>query len=167
MAKARLKVGDIFVIPLNSEQVGYGQVIATYLTSGFLFAIFRSIYQAGEQVSFHQVISDNVDLLALSLDAKVSVGNWRVVGNVPVVDGFPIPAYKVATSPGIVVVEDFDGKRRRLATPVEEVILPYRTIVAPVRVEKAFRALHGVGTWLDEYGSLVPSLLATTSEMFD
>ena len=44
--------------------------------------------------------------------------------------------------------------------------LPNRKIVAPVRLEKALRAKHGLEPWTEAYAELEPSL-ATTARLFD
>ncbi len=58
--------------------------------------------------------------------------------------------------PGTFHVVDYTGMRRRRATDVEVERLPFRTVVAPIRVEKALRALNGTEAWDEAYDELRP-----------
>ena len=112
--------------------------------------------------------STQIAFLALSTDGKIAVGHWEVVGNQPVRDGIPFPAFKeMVGGPERVDVVDYSGKRRRLARGAEAEWLPNRKIVAPVRLEKALRAKYGLEPWSDAYAALEPSEIATTARLFD
>ena len=52
---------------------------------------------------------------------------------------------------------DYSGRRRRPAQAVEAELLPNRKVVAPVRLEKALRAKHGLEPWTEDYSDLAPS----------
>jgi len=51
---------------------------------------------------------------------------------------------------------DYSGTRRRRATKAEATSLPYRRIVAPVRLERALKASLGLEQWLEAYEELRP-----------
>jgi hypothetical protein len=165
--RARLKVGDVFTIPVDVDHVGVGQIAASWGGSRghFYFSVFDAEYETSHGTDYDEVTSAPLALLALSVDALLHHGHWRVVGHAEVdVDAFPWPAYKEGVSPpGTFDVVDFSGKRRRRATPSEADRLPFRTIVAPIRIERALRALHGREPWLDEYDSLLPPASDATS----
>lgn len=92
------------------------------------------------------------------MDALLVHGHWRVVGHRDVDEGaIPWPAYKVGVSPpGAYEVIDYTGNRRRAASDEEVERLQFREVVAPIRVEKALRALHGQDPWVDDYEALRP-----------
>jgi hypothetical protein len=71
-------------------------------------------------------------------------------------DRLPWPAYKEAVAPGAFDVVDFTGTKRRRATSDEAESLPFRAVVAPIRVERALRALHGLEEWNAAYDELRP-----------
>lgn len=86
--------------------------------------------------------------VALSLDAKIAADQWVVLGNEPVPQDVPLPAYKeIVGSPDQVDVVDYSGQRRRRAVGREADLLPNRIVVAPIRLEKALRAMHGLEPW--------------------
>lgn len=58
------------------------------------------------------------------------------------------------------------GARRRAATPIEADALPNRKVVAPVRLEKALRALLGLEPWLDAFDELRVRGQVTTADIF-
>ena len=162
-----LRVGDVFTVPLDEQRHGFGQVVATYKKHGHYFAIFDKAYTTSWEPVPGDIAVDRIALLALSFDAKIHVGDWKIVGNAPVVDNLPLPAYKVAIgTPDEVYVEDYSGQRQRRATRSEVDLLPYRTFVAPVRLENAFRALHGLAAWVAAFDGLVPNELTTTKRLF-
>lgn len=83
-------------------------------------------------------------------------GHWQVVGHCKVrTEEVPWPAYKEGVSPpGTYDVVDHTGRRRRRATLQEAERLPFRTVVAPILLEKALRALHGAEPWDEIYDGM-------------
>jgi hypothetical protein len=157
----RFSVGDIFAIPLANDRVGYGQIVAPWGNSGghFYFAVFAGAYPRREEPDLEVVAEEQVALFALSMDALLHRGHWQVVGNRAVdVEGLPWPAYKVGVSPpGTFDVVDYTGRHLRQATSAEAEELPFPTVVAPIRVEKALRALDGEEPWDPIYDGLRPA----------
>lgn len=157
--RPELRVGDIFSIPIEKkERVGYGQIAASWGEGHYYFAVFDRTYPVDEEPEIDQIVSTPVVLLALSLDALLFHKHWRVVGHRDVDEAaIPFPAYKEGVSPpGTFDVVDYTGTRRRVATDDEVDRLPFRKVVAPIRVEKALRALHGAEAWDESYDALRP-----------
>ncbi|TMD83116.1 MAG: hypothetical protein E6I78_13190 [Chloroflexi bacterium] len=144
----RPKVGDVFEVPINESQVGYGQVAAQRLQS-YLMAIFKTAYRRGQRPELSRITADDIAFLGESLDAKIWNGDWVIVGNLPPDRSrIPLPTYKVTVGDiNSWFVESYDGSRRRPATPNELNVLELRTVVAPIRLEKALQALHGARPW--------------------
>lgn len=152
----RLRVGDVFTLPINEEALGVGQVVGSHGNDAYFFAVFAD--PASPNLSTDDLVSratGPVLFLTLSFDALVHVGDWKVVGSAPVDDAIPLPAYKeeVGTG-GAFDVVDHSGRRRRPATPDEVRQLSYRKLVAPIRVARALRASHGLEPWLGAFDSL-------------
>ncbi len=158
--RLKLRVGDVFSIPVDDDRVGYGQIVASCGGSGgqFYFAVFEGAYPRDEAPDLDAVLGEPLVLLALSMDALLLHGHWRVIGHAEVdEDRIPWPAYKEGvSSPGSFDVVDASGQRRRSASEEEAARLPFRTVVAPIRVEKAFRALNGAEPWDEAYDALRP-----------
>lgn len=168
MSLVRLRVGDVFSVPLDDRRFGLAQVVATYGKDAYFFALFEPAFARDEQLDLEQALRAPVALLALSLDAKIAAGDWVVLGNQPVAEGMPLPAFKeMVGGPDRVDVVDFSGERRRRARGEEAEWLPNRKIVAPVRLEKALKAKHGLEPWNEAYAALEPSQVATTARLFD
>ena len=109
--------------------------------------------------------SGSVKILALSMDALLFHGHWQVVGHRDVVRGLPWPAYKEGVSPpGTYEIVDHAGRLRRRATGAEVERLPFRSVVAPIRLEKAIQALHGLSEWNAAYDELRPVSRDLTSD---
>lgn len=161
--RARWQVGDVFSFPVDEagDRVAFGQIVGPWGAGGgshFYFAIFDAVYPNGVDVDIAAAVEKPVALLGLSMDALLRHGRWRVQGQCRVPeDALRWPAYKEGTSPpGVFDVVDHTGQRRRRASDAEIEKLPYREVVAPIRLENAFRALHGEGEWNEAYASLLP-----------
>ena len=158
--RAGFNVGEVFSIPVDNERVGYGQIVAPYRESGgyFYFAVFDGVYPRDQEPDLAAVVAEPLVFLALSMDSLLVHGHWQVVGRQEVdASKIPWPAYKEGvTPPGTFDIVDYTGQRRRRANDDEAESLPFRTVVAPIRVEKALRALHGTEPWDDVYDALRP-----------
>jgi hypothetical protein len=167
VSRLKLKLGDVFTVPIDDARVGVGQIVGTYGKDAYYFAIFDVTVPAAGAMNLDDAVGQRVLFLALSLDAKLSAGHWTVVGNEPVRRDMPLPAFKeVVGGPGRVDVVDFSGERRRPADDSEADLLPNRKVVAPVRLEKALRAKHGLEAWMEAYSDLAPNENATTARLF-
>ena len=156
--RRRLRVGDVFTIPLDDKRVGYGQIVHDYGQGHYYFAIFEEAFERDDEPDLRTVLEGRLALLPLSLDALLYHHHWHVVGHQDVhPERLPWPAYKEGVSPGVYEVVDYTGKRRREAGAGEADELPFRAVVAPVRVEKALRAIHGLEDWNDAYEELRPA----------
>lgn len=156
-SRVRLRVGHVFAVPLDEDRIGYGQIVHSSGHGNYFFALFERPYQRNEKPDLRTVVNDRLALLALSLDALLYHEHWQLVGHCAVDSTrVPWPAYKEAISPGRFQVVDHAGKRRRTATAAEAEELPFRTVVAPIVVENAYKALHGLAGWDDAYDKLRP-----------
>jgi len=169
MAKGhRLRVGDIVAIPLEGDQVAISQVVGSYKKETYYFAVFDQPCRMNDFACVEARLHDEISLLALSMDAKISAGHWPVLAHREVDIGrIPFPAYLEGVSPpGSFEVVDYSGERRRPAPSDVHDLVP-RKVVAPVRIEKAVRALHGLEPWSDAYDDLrVPAETAQTNYWF-
>lgn len=167
MSRLKLKTGDVFAVPIDEARVGVGQIVATYGEDAYYFAIFDVTASDLGSIDLEQAPQQRVVFLALSLDAKLAAGHWSIVGHRPVREGMPLPAFKETVgSPDRIDVVDYSGERRRPAQAAEAELLSNRKVVAPVRLEKALRAKHGLEPWTEAYSDLAPNETATTERLF-
>jgi hypothetical protein len=148
---AKLTVGDVFLLPLDDERYGIGQIAGDW--KGELYVV---VYDklVSRNASSEDVDGSSIQFAALTLDAKVHHGDWPVVGNRQgSLADIPQPWFKVGVG-GETHIEARDRSVSRQATPTEESMLRHRTVVAPVRIENAFKALHGVGDWSPRFDDL-------------
>ncbi len=92
-------------------------------------------------------------LLALSFDALLDRGDWEIVGN-HTPPSLRWPHYAEAIAPGVFEAVDHTGKVRRRIDEAEAATLPMRSLIAPNRVQNAYRALHGAAPWHEAYDRL-------------
>lgn len=158
----------MFVIPTGDGRVGVGQVVGCYGKDAYFFVVYDDVLAENDVVSkLSDVLAAPVKLLALSLDAKLHAGHWQTVGQAPIRGDIPLPAYKEAVTSGDHVdVVDYAGRRRRRARKDEAECLPFRKVVAPVRLERALRASLGLEPWIAAFDDLRPHGL-TSKEAFN
>ncbi len=155
------RVGDVFLIPIHDQKFGVGQVVAQYRDTELLYlAVFDDVVETLpdraciEDISFNAVI-----LLANTFDVLIVEGDWPVIGNQTPPEGIPFPSYKFGL-PGRATVESWDGTTRRKAMPNEEEILDFRSGVAPIRLEKALKALNGFLPWHESFDEFTREYVA-------
>ena len=151
--RLHLKLGDLFRLPLSPDLAGVGQIVAIRSAGFYYFAVFDATHPPDGEPSVH-LPATSIDLLALSMDALLHHGYWQVIGNAPVDGTIIFPTYKEATAPDVFDVVDHLDTSRRRAKPDEADSLPFRKVVAPIRVQHAFEALHGLRPWSPEYDEL-------------
>lgn len=168
MIRRRLQVGDIFTIPLDDTRAGMGQVVARGDVRGEYFvAVFEPAFPLAAMPNIREAARLTVALLGLTSIERLKSGEWRVMGNAPVADDMPFPAYKVSLGRGDnLFVEDYTGLKRRPSVGAEADLLPFRTYSSPALLENAFRARHGLLPWDDSYEAILTSRYATTLRMF-
>jgi hypothetical protein len=151
--RLRLNVGDVFRLTIDTARVGYGQIVGRYGRSAYYFAIFEQPHESKHEPELANIVRGQIALLALSLDALLYHREWEVVGNttVPPIEW---PTYKEAVAPDVCEAVDHTGTERRPVEGLDVEGLPFRSVVAPIRVQNAFRALHGVGDWDEAYDEL-------------
>ncbi|WP_143030251.1 hypothetical protein [Pseudonocardia oroxyli] len=150
---------------MGDEYVSPAQIVADYKHAIYL-AVYERVARSREGL-LGAIVNLEVVLLGLTFDALIENGDWSPLGATEVPEGVPLPAYREAVGfPPKTFVVDHSGRRRRLATHEEELLLPTRKMVAPIRIERALRALYGFGEWSPKYDSLLPSKILTSAETF-
>lgn len=149
----KVRIGDVFLIPIDGLRWGGGQIAGNW--KGELYIIIFDALYSDEAIDPESVVAAKPLLAALSLDAKLHHGDWRIIGNVKANLGrFPQPVFKV-NQDGAIFVESRDRSATRLASSAESEALRLRTVVAPVRLENALRAHNGIGDWDPKYDDLL------------
>ena len=146
------KVGDVFLVPLDSQTNGVGVVAAKWKEELYLVLFAERIESA---MSHSSIDIDRLTpyLASSSLDAKIWHGHWPVVQSGVNVSALIQPFYKVEERSGW-VLESFDRKIRRNITAINSQSLDYRKTVAPVRLESALKASFKLAEWDPIYEEL-------------
>lgn len=148
---AKLKVGDVFLVPLDGERYGLGQLAGDW--KGELYVV---IYDklVGRDAAPADTVGADLTFAALTLDAKFHHGDWPVIGNrQDNLPDLPQPWFKVGVGRET-HIEARDRSVTRRATTTEAAELRNRTVVAPVRIENALKALHGLAEWNPRFDDL-------------
>lgn len=144
-------LGDVFLIPLDQERYGIGQIAGDWKGELYVVVYDKLVARNGSPADLDGA---GLTFAALTLDAKLHQGDWPVIGsrkdNLPLL---PQPWFKVENG-NEVHIEARDRASGRRATATEEAQLRHRTVVAPVRIETALKALHGIGDWHPRFEDL-------------
>jgi len=147
----KVKVGDVFLIPIEGDRYGIGQIAGNW--KGELYIVIYDRVVSAD-ASLKLIDGASLQFAALSLDAKIHHGDWPIIGNrQDNIETIPQPWFKVGYN-GQTYVEARDRSVLRVATAKEEAQLRLRTVVAPVRLEKALKARNGIGVWHPTYNDL-------------
>ena len=147
----KLNVGDVFLVPLDDQRCGIGQLAGDWKGELYVVIYDKLVSRAALP---EDVIGAGLQFAALTLDAKFHHGDWPVVGNrKDFLSDLPQPWFKVDVG-GETHIEARDRSVIRRATSTEAAQLRHRTVVAPVRIENALKALNGLGEWNPRFEDL-------------
>lgn len=139
------KIGDLFTIPLGDISFGLGIVVNNW--NGELYLVlFKEQFDNLDSACKAQINELTPIFASSSLDAKLWHGQWKIIRNNIDVSMIMQPIYKVEEPQGT-LAESFDRKFRKVINPIDAERLDYRATVAPIRLENALLAYHGIGEW--------------------
>lgn len=151
----KLKVGDVFTIPISDEKTGFGQIVKIPNKSNFIIVVFTQVYSGKDWPSVDEIINDEILFLGYTMDALLYHKYWNIIGNdVSNLSKIKLPYFKLGTPPDMKIV-NFKGDSVRKASKEEFDNLEYETVAAPVRYENALKAYYKLGDWKDDYDELL------------
>jgi hypothetical protein len=155
------KVGDLFSVPLNSEFWGVGIVSGRWKSELYLI-LFKEKFDSIDKLRNVDIESLTPLFSSSSLDAKIWHGHWPVVRVGVDTSRFVQPIYKIEEPIGF-VAESFDRTIRRAIDPTLAEHFALRKGVAPVRLENALKAFHGLVPWDSVFDELKYDLAVTSN----
>jgi hypothetical protein len=151
----KLKVGDVFTIPISEEETGFGQIIKIPNKSNFIIVVFKQVYSGKDWPSIEEIIGDDILFLGYTMDALLYHKYWRIIGNdTSNLNKIKLPYFKLGTPPNMKIV-NYKGDSFRKAKKDEFDKLEYETVVAPVGYEAALQAYHKLTEWEDDFNKLL------------
>ena len=72
-----LAVGDVFLIPLDDERCGAGQIDGKYGDDAYYFALYGRVYPNADRPTASAAVDDEVVILGLSMDARLFDASLR------------------------------------------------------------------------------------------
>lgn len=163
-----LKSGDVFKIPLGDGRAAIGQVIAIYLASIYIVILDFTAMEDQLVSQMSEALETEPVFSGLTFDGHFRPGQWEILENHPVDKAKFLPAYKLGTSElGDCKVVDFEGKRWRPATAMEEEIIPFRKTTSSIRFERAIRAHMGLEPWNPIFDRIRAKDVVRSADLFD
>ncbi|WP_375197895.1 Imm26 family immunity protein [Sphingobium sp.] len=157
----RVKLGDVFLIPIDQGRNGLGQIVGDWKGELYIVVFDKVV---NDDIAVATVDGAAIQLAVLTLDAKLHRGDWRIIGNYQNNLGtIPQPWFKVSQGTEM-YIEARDRSYTRKATSSEDAMLRLRTVVAPVRLETALKAMHGIGNWHSRFDNLKADYAVETAK---
>lgn len=154
MAKRfKLDVGDVFSIPLNNSEIGFGQCINQYdkRSGGFVIAVYNYRQSKDSDNDLSEIVSSIPLFLGFTFDAKLFHKDWLVLGNcISNLDQIKLPYNRLSSQSDTMYLLDVNNK---CISEISEDIyneLNHRTEIAPIRFENALKAYFGLQEWNEE-----------------
>lgn len=146
MTKAiRVKVGDIFRIPISADQFVYGQVVKKVRVQ-HLVVTFRAVNGRVDEA-----IASGIDLAGIVFDAKFRNGDWPIIehrGPVNVEEPWFVLGHEGLEN---LRLTNFDDSEVRLVRASEASRHRHRNLSAPMVLQRAAAALHGHDHWQSDF----------------
>ena len=150
----KLKMGDVFKIPVSNEKTGYGQIIELHDKNAFIIGVFKELYFIQDLPNLEKILEDEILFLGYTMDALIYHKYWEIIGNnLSNLTIVKLPYYKLGTPPEMNIV-NYKGNFIRKSDKTEFDNLEYETVVAPVRYENALKAFYKMGEWNEDYDRL-------------
>jgi hypothetical protein len=150
--KVTPKAGDVFMVALDEVTYGVGQIAGKWGPELYIM-LFPTAYNTRD-INVLEVVGQLPILAALSLDALFWNGQWTIIGvATDNLINLPQPAFKVNYETAV-LIESRDRSISRRASLEEQELLKYRTVFAPIRLENALKAYHGLGEWHPNFDEL-------------
>ncbi len=170
MPKFQLKLGDIFTIPINDKEVGFGQIVVFPRTKDvFIMRVFNGKNDKKEKVDIETICNSSTLFLGYSTDAKLYHKDWNIIGNSTVgLDKIVLPYHKLGTPPKDIYITNYKGERLQEIDELTFQNLSYETNFAPVRYENALKAYYKLQEWkTNEYDKLLYENALKSNEIYN
>lgn len=152
--RKRPKNGDVFAVKLDDKTYGYGQLVEGSMLGCY---IFYDII-AEEHPPIEQIAGSSIILLTFTVDQRIVVGDWKVIGNAPIPENVTIPEFKMdyfENGSLICMVMRFDGTILRPANKEEKRFLRTMKSYTPNLIEDVLKAKFGLTSWDSCYDELL------------
>jgi hypothetical protein len=170
MAKRfKLNVGDVFTIPLNENEVGFGQCVTPHkkTSGGFVIAVYSFRKDKNQTVDISKIVNTEPIFLGYTFDAKLYHKDWEIIGNyIENISSLKLPYNRLGTPPDEIYLIDVNSNR--IAEISEEIFneLTYKTEIAPIRYENALKAYFGLQEWkAEDYDKLLYKHVLQSNEI--
>jgi len=158
MGKLKLKIGDLFTIPLENQETSFGQIVNFPNSKDvFIMCVFDKKQNVESEIKPKEICESPVLLLGYSTDAKLYHKDWLLVGNYTEnISKIVLPFHRLGTPPTDIYLVDYSGKRIK---EIDEELfnqLSYQTSYSPIRYENALKAHFKLQEWKnDDYDKLL------------
>jgi hypothetical protein len=145
MKRIKVKIGDIYALPLGNGEYAYAQLID--ITPFNYFVVYD--YKSSTFPEVQNLVEQKIIILTNTVDVFIKDLRWPFVGNISPPSGVIIPNFivgRLKDGKEQIIVVDYHGNYLRGATKEDKKTLLYQSSVSPAFLEHiAKHQLLGVG----------------------
>lgn len=155
MKSIKVKIGDVFAIPLGNGEYAYGQIVddskyPCYIIYDLKSTVFPAI---------QEIVTRRIIILTYTVDVFIKSGRWPLLGNIAPPSDIVFPYYLVGTLEDgneKIIVMDHRGIFLRYATESDQQRLTRMSSFSPKALEDIakFKFL-GIGKYLSYMDKLI------------
>lgn len=152
MAKKKVKVGDVFAVPIGKDKFGFGQVAiqGEYSDCIVIYDIVSEEYPPVDSI-----VTNNLVFLLQTVSSRIEDGCWPVLGNIKVPNNIKYPKYKEETEEGYMLIDTDGSILKENASNKEVENLSELESWSPGIVEEALKAKYMGEDWDDDYNEIL------------
>jgi hypothetical protein len=130
MKRIKVKVGDVFAIPLGNGEYGFSQIIDDIFQQCYVIYDYKSqVFPDPKEIVKYKIL-----VLTYTVDVFIQDRRWPLVGNATPSSDVIFPEYIIGSSENERVM-DHHGKTIRKATEEDKKKLTHMTSVSPALLE--------------------------------
>lgn len=148
---ASITRGSVLAIPLRDNSWAIGQVIVP----GTNFYLGICLEEMEHHLKAEDILDKRLGLFSWTNDAEVFRGGWQDLGVINNIQEVDFPDYKIYVD-GNLLVETFDGSKRRKYDNSSDMNLHFRKVRSPLLVQDAVQAALGYGEWRSSFNEMLP-----------
>jgi hypothetical protein len=131
MKKIKVRVGDVFAIPLDNGELAFGQLVDN--ANLHCYIVFD--YRSHDFPDVWEITKKPIIIIAFTVDVFIEDGSWPLLGNICPPSNIKFPKFLVDTETKTMVI-DFQGRYLHEASQDEKHNLRRRSSYSPIILKK-------------------------------
>ncbi len=143
--RTKIRKGDIFSIPINENEVGFGQIIYMEADCLFLAVFFDYKTSISEKYEITDIINSKIIFMGNTFDSLINdINEWKIIGNsLANIEKYEMPLYRLGHPEREMFIVNYKNQIVRECTETEYYQLNFKGDFAPIYFEEGLKAYFG------------------------